>query len=276
MLTTTRDLVADAVARSAGVAAFNVITLEHAEAVAVGAAAAGRAAILQISQNAIDYHGGHPEPLVAACAAVAHASPAPLSLHFDHLTDELLVAAAPDCGVGSVMIDASTLPWRDNVATTARLCAAAHADGLWVEAELGEVGGKAGAHAPGVRTHPEEAARFVAATGVDALAVAVGSSHAMLDRTARLDHALIVALAAAVDVPLVLHGSSGVPDAELRQAISGGIVKVNVGTLLNQSFTGAVRAVLAEDPRLVDPRRYLGPARTALAETVAAVLSVVG
>jgi fructose-bisphosphate aldolase class II len=144
-----------------------------------------------------------------------------------------------------------------------------HAEGLWVESELGEVGGKNGAHAPGVRTDPAEARAYTAATGVDALAVAVGSSHAMTDRTAHLDHTLITALRDAVPVPLVLHGSSGVPDDELTAAVAAGMVKINIGTALNTAFTAAVRDTLNADAELVDPRKYLGPARDAMAATVA-------
>ena len=131
------------------------------------------------------------------------------------------------------MFDASKLDYGANVAATRAAADWAHDRNLFLEAELGEVGGKDGAHAPWVRTDPTEAAAFVAATDVDALAVAVGSSHAMSSRTAALDYHLISELRAAVDVPLVLHGSSGVADEDLRKAIGAGITKVNVGTALN-------------------------------------------
>jgi fructose-bisphosphate aldolase class II len=147
-------------------------------------------------------------------------------------------------------------------------------EGVWVEAELGEVGGKDGAHAPGVRTDPAEAATFVADTGVDSLAVAVGSSHAMTSQTAELDLDLISRLRDAVPVPLVLHGSSGVPDAAIAAATRAGIWKVNIGTALNVAFTAGVRSRL-EDPAVVDPRKYLAPARERVAETVAHYLGVV-
>jgi fructose-bisphosphate aldolase class II len=147
-----------------------------------------------------------------------------------------------------------------------------------LEAELGHVGGKAGAavsaHTAGVRTDPGEASAFVADTGVDALAVAVGSSHAMTSRTARLDHELIATLHDTVPVPLVLHGSSGVPDDELRAAVAAGITKINVGTALNVAFTDAVRTALA-DGAGTDPRSYLAPARAAMATVVADLLGVV-
>jgi fructose-bisphosphate aldolase class II len=120
-------------------------------------------------------------------------------------------------------------------------------------------------HAAGARTRPEEAVSFVEATGVDSLAVAVGSSHAMTERRTTLDLELIAELRAAVPVPLVLHGSSGVPDDEIVRAVRAGITKVNMATHLNKVFTESVRATLAGDPQLVDSRKYLGPARDAVA-----------
>ncbi|MGI5339443.1 class II fructose-bisphosphate aldolase [Streptomyces sp. CA-181903] len=266
---------ADLLASGAAVAAFNVITVEHAEAIAAGAEAAGRPAVLQISENAVKFHGGDLAPIAAATAAVARASSAPLALHLDHVESVDLLHAASAHDFSSVMYDASALPYAENVKATAEAARWAHARGLWLEAELGRVGGKPGdAHTPGVRTDPSEAAAFVADTGVDALAVAVGSTHAMTSRTASLDHPLIAALRESVPVPLVLHGSSGVPDDELRRAVAAGIRKVNVGTALNTAFTGAVRAFLEAHPSTVDPRRYLAPAREAMAATVERFLEV--
>ena len=123
-----------------------------------------------------------------------------------------------------------------------------------------------------MRTDPAEAAAFVAATGVDALAVAVGSTHAMTQQTASVDTALVAAIAAAVPVPLVLHGSSGVPVAQLQEASAAGIRKINVGTALNVAFTDQVRAFLEADPTVLDPRRYLAAARQGVAETVEELL----
>jgi fructose-bisphosphate aldolase class II len=273
-LVSTARIVAAAVAAGTGVAAFNVIGLEHAEAVVAGAEAAGPAVLLQVSQNAVAYRGGRLAPIAAACRALAAAAAVPVGLHLDHVDEPDLARQAADEGFGSVMVDASTEPYDRNVALTRELCDWAHEHGLWVEAELGEVGGKAGAHAPGARTDPAEARAFVAATGVDALAVAIGSVHAMTTRTARLDLDLAARLRAAVPVPLVLHGSSGVPDDELRRALTAGIVKVNIGTALNVACTGAVRARLV-DPAVVDPRRYLAPAITAMAAEVEHLMRVV-
>ncbi|MFT4283335.1 MAG: class II fructose-bisphosphate aldolase [Protaetiibacter sp.] len=271
-LAPTRQLVADAVATGRAVAGFNVITLEHAEAIAEGAERAGTGAILQLSENAIRFHGGDPRAILAACRAVAEAAAAPLAIHLDHVEDpalvDLAIVQADAWGLGSIMVDASRLDYAANVAATADAARRAHDAGLWVEAELGEIGGKDGAHAPGVRTDPDEAAAFVAATGVDGLAVAVGSSHAMRERTAGVDTELVARIAARVPVPLVLHGSSGVADETIRAAVAAGIRKVNVGTALNIAASAAVRAELAADPDAVDPRPYLRASRAAMADTV--------
>ncbi len=272
-LASTADLVAAASHAGAAIVAFNVITLEHAEAIAAGAEAAGSAVIMQISENAVKFHGGHVKPIAAAALAIAAEASVPVSVHLDHVEDLDLLYAGPGAGVSSAMFDASHLEYGDNVAATKAAADWAHAHGLFLEAELGEVGGKDGAHAPGVRTDPGAAADFVRATGVDALAVAVGSSHAMSTRTATLDFELIARLRSAVPVPLVLHGSSGVADRDLRRAVDAGITKINVGTLLNVAFTGRVREHLAANDAVTDPRRYLAPARAAVAEAVAATIT---
>jgi fructose-bisphosphate aldolase class II len=274
VLVPTSEIVARNQIRATGTGAFNVITVEHAEAIVAGAEAAGEPVILQISENAVRFHGGRLAPIAAAARAVAVAARVPVALHLDHVETVELLERADEHGFGSVMYDASRLDYDDNVEATRRVVRQCHERGLWVEGELGAVGGKDGAHAPGVRTDPDEARRYAEATGVDALAVAVGSSHAMTSRTAVLDHELIARLCAAVPAPLVLHGSSGVPDAELVAAVRAGLRKINIGTALNVAFTGAVRAVLTADGRLVDPRRYLAPARDAMAGTVAHFLGL--
>lgn len=276
-LVPTGDLVGRAAAGHRCVAAFNAITLEHAEGIVSGAEAAGRPVILQISENAVRYHGGRLAPLALAAASMARTAAVDVALHLDHVTDPGLLHQAAATGFSSVMFDAGALPYTDNLAATAAAARWAHEAGLWIEAELGYVGGKpdspASAHADGVRTDPVEAADYVARTGVDALAVAVGSSHAMTERSAHLDRALIRRLRQALAVPLVLHGSSGVPDTELRAAVLAGMTKINIGTALNVSLTHTVRDVLREEPALTDPRRYLGPARDAVAATVRDLLA---
>jgi fructose-bisphosphate aldolase class II len=278
-LARTGDLVAAAAQKGIAVAAFNVITLEHAEAIAQAATDRGAAVILQISQNAIRFHGGQVHPIAAASAAVARLATVPIGLHLDHVTDGSLVAQAADAGFSSLMYDGAALSYPENVERTRRAAESARSQGLWVEAELGYVGGKPdapqSAHAPGVRTDPDEAAQFVRDTSVDALAVAVGSSHAMTSRSAALDLPLIAKLRAVLDVPLVLHGSSGVPDRDLQDAVAAGIAKVNVGTALNVAMTGAIRRMLADDASAVDPRGYLAAARDEMAQRVGHVLALV-
>lgn len=274
-LVTTANLVEAAQNKGGGVAAFNVITFEHAEAIAAGAQRADQGAILQISENAVRFHHGRLLPLLAAIVALASEVTSPLAVHLDHVEDQNLVRQAAGTGVSSVMFDASKLDYDANLAATTETAKWAHDNGIWLEAELGEIGGKDGAHAPGVRTDPDDAVAFVAATHVDALAVAVGSSHAMVDRTAALDLNLIRDLARTVPVPLVLHGSSGVPDDTLAAAVSAGMVKINIGTILNVAFTRAVRELLADNPDIVDPRKYLIPAREAIADEVARLLDVI-
>lgn len=270
-LVSARDLVAAASAAGTGIGAFNVIHLETAEGLVQASARAQLPVILQISQNCADYHGGL-EPLALATLAAARRAETPVAVHLDHAERPELVDEAIALGFGSVMFDGGALPYDENVALTAEVAARARASGVYVEGELGEVGGKDGAHAPGVRTDPDEARAFVEATGVDALAVAVGSSHAMTDRTASLDLELVSRLRAALSVPLVLHGSSGVADGVIAEAVRAGMTKINVSTHLNGFFTRAVRERLAADERLVDSRKYIAPAREALAAEAARML----
>jgi len=270
-LVSARELVTDAAHRGTGIGAFNVIHLETAEALVRASEQAQLPVILQISQNCADFHGGL-EPIALATLAVARRASMPVAVHLDHAERPELVDEAIALGFGSVMFDGGALPYDDNVALTAAVAERAHAAGVYIEGELGEVGGKDGAHAPGVRTDPDEARAFVAATGVDALAVAVGSSHAMLDRSASLDLELIARLHAALPVPLVLHGSSGVADSVIADAVRAGMTKINVSTHLNGFFTRAIRDALGADDALVDSRKYLKPAREALAGEAARML----
>ena len=273
-LVATADLVTSAAAQRAAVLAFNVITVEHAEGIAQGAERADVPALMQISENTVKFHGGQIAPLVSACAHIARCSTAPLALHLDHFQDEALIAEALETGtqlgVTSIMIDAAHLPYQANIDQTRSFTVQAHSSGLWVEAELGEIGGKGhGAHTAGARTDPGEAVAFAEQTGVDGLAVAVGSTHAMTTRDASLNIELIRQLAAVVAIPLVLHGSSGVADDQLRRAVDAGIRKINIGTALNVAYTDAIRAGLTSEPLKVDPRAHIAAGRRAIADTVA-------
>jgi fructose-bisphosphate aldolase class II len=253
--------------------AFNAVQLELAEGIVAGAEAAGIPVVLQLSENAVRFHGAL-APIGDAFLALARGAQVPVVVHLDHATEEGLVDEAIALGFTSVMYDGAHHDDADNAARTAAVVQRAHAAGVWVEAELGEIGGKDGAHAPGVRTDPAEAARFVADTGVDALAVAVGSEHAMRERSAALDLGLIGRLAASTGVPLVLHGSSGVADATIVDAVRVGMRKINIGTHVGRVFTDAVRTALT-DESLIDPRRFMQPGRAAVAAEVERLLRVI-
>ncbi len=272
----TGEIMAAAQADGTGVGAFNLIGIEHAEAIVAGAEAAGLPVVLQISENCVKYHGAL-EPVALAALAIARSAAVPVAVHLDHATSVELVRVAAGIGISSVMFDASALEYAANLAATAEVAAWCHQRGVWVEAELGEIGGKDGVHAAGARTRPRDAVAYVRATGVDALAVAVGSSHAMLTRDAVIDFDLIGRIRAEVPaaVPLVLHGSSGIPDAALGKAILAGMTKINIATQLNKVFTAAVRERLAADERLVDPRQYGAAGRDAVAAEVTRLLKVV-
>ncbi|MHB1599549.1 MAG: class II fructose-bisphosphate aldolase [Acidimicrobiales bacterium] len=274
-LSTTGEIVEGACTAGIGVGAFNVIGIEHAEAIVCGAEAVQAPVVLQVSENTVRFHRGRLEPIGLACLAIARTASVPVSVHLDHAQSVELCHEASALGLSSVMFDASTLSSEGNASATAAMAAFAHAHGMWIEAELGEIGGKDGVHAPGARTDPDDAARFVERTHVDALAVAIGTSHAMLTREAELDLDLLARIRQRVPVPLVMHGSSGVDDRDLGRAVAAGMVKVNVGTQLNQAFTGACRTVITSSG-VVDPREYLRPARVAVSEAVSRLLQAIG
>jgi len=266
--TTSQKLVSAAVSKSNAVGAFNVILLEHAEALVAGAEKSQTSLILQISENCVRYHGAL-KPISLATIAIAEASTLPISVHLDHAESEELVKQALDLGYDSVMFDGSKLSYRENVEASQRMRVLCDSYGATLEVEIGEVGGKDGVHAPGARTKPDEAKTFAEETGANLIAVAVGSSHAMATRDASLDFELIRELASVVNLPLVLHGSSGVSDADLQLAVKAGMRKINIATHLNALFTQQVRTELDKNLTLTDPRKYIGAGREIVSDEVA-------
>ena len=271
--TTSEKLVAEKVNSSTGIGAFNVILLEHAEALVMGAEKSQLPLILQISENCVKYHGAL-KPISVATIAIAEASTLPISVHLDHAESEELVKQALDLGYDSVMFDGSKLGYKENVQASQRMRALCDSYGATLEVEIGEVGGKDGVHAPGIRTKPAEAKDFADETGANLIAVAVGSSHAMSTRDASLDFQLIRDIAAEVKIPLVLHGSSGVSDADLREAVRAGMRKINIATHLNGIFTDRIRAELDKNPSLTDPRKYIGLSRDDVSDEIARLLKL--
>jgi fructose-bisphosphate aldolase, class II len=270
-LATLDEVLRTAVEQGRGVGAFNVIQIEHAEAFVAAAERTGLPVVLQISQNTVAYHGAL-APIALATKELAASASARCVLQLDHALSESLIEKAVTLGFTSVMFDGSTLDDTANRERTTAVVQRCHGAGVSVEAELGEIGGKEGVHTAGARTDPQEARRFAEQTGVDALAVAVGSSHAMTKQTAELDLELITKIKNAVPVPLVLHGSSGVPESTLTDAVRAGMVKINIATHLNRIFTAALSDFIAGNTGVVDTRKYLGVARTAVEAEAARLL----
>lgn len=255
------------------VMAVNVVNLEHGEAFIAASEKTGLGLVMQISENAVKYHRSL-APIGKAMLELATAAKTPIAVHLDHATKRELVTEAIELGFNSVMFDGSKLDTDENIKQTVEVVSEARAKNVWVEAEIGEIGGKDGVHAPGVKTSVEDAVYFFEACGVDGLAVAVGSSHAMSEKTATLDIQRIKEIAEAVDAPLVLHGSSGVSKEQLIEAIGAGIRKINLSTELNKAFTESIRETLDSDKGLVDPRKYFTPARDSVQSMVASYLAI--
>ena len=257
------------------VGAFNANTMEQMQSIVLAAQAENAPAIIQVSHRALTYIGSGNEiqglKYIAALGRIAAESvTVPLALHLDHGTEsEVLQAIA--LGFTSVMFDGDGLSFEENVSITKRLCGIAHSMGICMEAEVGEIpkpDGKAYDEAAIALTRPDEAAQFASATGIDMLAVALGSVHGLKTKQISLDLARLEAIRKRVSIPLVLHGSSGVSDHDIKQGMSMGLCKVNVATQLAQAFTGAIRDVLDKEPDLVDPRKYLVAGRNAQMDIV--------
>lgn len=245
------------------VGAFNCNNMELVQAIITAAEAENAPVILQASQGAIKY-AGLAYISTLARTAVAGTS-VPVALHLDHGTSFEQALRCITAGFSSVMIDGSRLPFAENVALTQRVVDVAHVLGVSVEAELGKIGGTEDdvsvSEAEAFFTDPDEAGRFVSETGVDSLAVAVGTAHGRYRGKPRLDFERLSLIASRVNIPLVLHGSSGVPPEAIREAIRRGICKVNIDTDIREGFTNAMRRVLEADSDEIDPRKVLGPAR---------------
>ncbi len=254
------------------IGAFNANTMEQVQAVVAAAQAESAPALIQVSHNALKYVGDGNTFLglqyMAAIGKIAAESVSvPISLHLDHATaDE--VAQALQLGFTSVMFDGGDLPLDQNISETIRLCKLAHAVAACMEGEVGEVpkADSSGYMPEGDLTDPEQAVEYARATGIDNLAIALGSKHGGRNKEVQINLERLEEIRARVELPLVLHGSSGVTDESIAAGVARGLVKVNVATQLNQAFTGAVRFVL-QNPD-VDPRKYLAPARLEMTNRV--------
>lgn len=272
------EVLAPARARGYAVGAFNVHSLEIIPVVVAVAEEERSPLILQFTEGTLRFCGY--ENVRVLAGHLARKASIPVVLHFDHGASYELAVRAIQAGFSSVMIDASKKPYAENVAVTRKVVELAHVCGVSVEAELGRVAGKeeqvSVSEAEATFTDVGEAVRFVAETGVDALAVAVGTVHGFYRWEPKLAHDLLVRLGEAVPVPLVLHGGSGVPDEEIRRAIAGGISKVNVATEAKDAWARALRQSLAEQPDEYDPRPILAPVKAAVQEVVRAKMRLFG
>lgn len=255
--------------------AFNCINLEYVRGTLEAAISLKSPIIIAVTPGAAKFSGWEAFP--AAIRAMAAAAPVPVCLHLDHGTKLEEVEKALKAGFSSVMIDGAHLALEDNIALTQQVVKAAHAVGVSVEAELGEIGGQEEEiESAGVLTDPEAVPGFVEATGLDVLATSFGSVHQKAQRDAQLDLPRLERIAAATAVPLVLHGGSGVPFSTVQEAIARGVAKVNVGTELQRTFARVLRETVNANPSEWDVRKLLNPSIQALGEAVRERLEVFG
>jgi fructose-bisphosphate aldolase class II len=282
------------------VGAFNINNLEVVLAVAEAAMEEHSPAIVAVTPSAIKYGGLIYLSKIVRTAA--ETTPVPMSLHLDHGEDFETAAKCVESGFTSVMIDGSHLKFEDNIALTKRVVEVAHPKGVSVEAELGRLAGVEEStveEKDAILTDPKVAKEFVERTRVDALAVAIGTSHGAYKFKAepKLDFERLKQIKEKIDLPLVLHGASsvpawiiekaakygaelggakGIPEEHIQKAISIGIAKINIDTDLRLAFTATVREVLAKSPKEFDPRKILGPAKEAMKEVVKGKMRLFG
>ena len=256
-LVTSKELMLDAQKNHYAIGAFNVENMEMVQAVVAAAEELSSPVIIQTTPGTLKY--APPEMFYANVCAAAKAATVPVVMHLDHGSSFELALRAFRAGYTSVMIDGSLLGFEENIALSKAVADACHAGGVPVEAELGKGGGKEDDHDGGSGsgyTDPEEAAQFVQRTGVDALAVAIGTAHGVYKGIPKLDTERISRIRERVSVPLVLHGTSGVPDDTVRECIARGMCKINYATDLRIAFTKGVREYLQNNPTAYDPKKY--------------------
>lgn len=278
MLVSGKEILLHADQNKYAVGAFNINNMEIIQAI-VGAADELRSpVILQASQGAIKYAGI--EYITALGKLVADKYDIPVALHLDHGTDFEEIMKCIRYGFSSVMIDASKYPLEENIERTKEIVKIAHSVGVSVEAELGKIGGTEDqivvSEAEATFTDPKEAKIFVEGTGIDSLAIAVGTAHGVYKGEPKLDFDRIEEINKIIDIPLVLHGSSGVPNDSLRKAVERGICKINIDTDIRATFATAVGDFIRANPEEIDPRKILTPARDAMKEIVKKKIEVFG
>jgi fructose-bisphosphate aldolase class II len=273
LFTPMKELLLDAQRNHYAVPGFNAFNMESLQAMIEVASDEQAPIIVMAEQRDLLYAGL--DYIYYLMKAAQGGTKLPAALHLDHGNDLEIIAKAIEIGFSSVMIDGSQLPYAENIKVTASVVEKARAKGVTVEAELGHVGG-GGAEGSGASllTDPAVVAEFVETTGVDALAVAIGTAHGVYTETPKLDFPRLKAIAQETDVPLVLHGGSGAPDDDLRQAIELGVCKINVGTDIRRAFVSTIVEV-GQDSTL-DVREVLTPAKNKMKEVIRERIRVFG
>lgn len=276
-LVTTKELLLDAQKNGYAVGAFNVENMEMVQAVVAAAEELKSPVIMQTTPSTIKY--ASPEMFYANVAAVANNASVPVVMHLDHGSSFELAVHAFRAGYTSIMIDGSHSVFEENIAITKSVVDVCHAGNVPVEAELGKVGGKEddldGGNGGGY-TVPSEAVEFVEKTGIDSLAVAIGTAHGVYKGTPKLDVERLSEIREVVSIPLVLHGTSGVPDEAVKECIRRGICKVNYATDLRIAFSNGVKEYLAANPDAFDPKKYNAVGREKVKEYVMSKMLVCG
>lgn len=277
-LVSNREMLQKAQREGYAVPAFNVHNLETVQVVAETAAEMSSPVIMAGTPGTFSYAGT--DYLVGICQAAARRYNLPLALHLDHHEEMDDIESKVHQGIRSVMIDGSHLPFRQNIDLVLQAVKLCHRYGASVEAELGRLGGQEDDlivdSGDSFFTDPLAAREFVDATGIDSLAVAIGSAHGLYQGEPKLDFARLEKIRNQVDIPLVLHGASGIPEAMITRAIALGVCKVNVATELKIAFADAVKAYFHQQPEANDPRKYITPGKLAMKAVVADKIRICG
>ena len=277
MLTTTKQLLKDAQKGGYAVGAFNVENMEMVQAVLTAAEELHSPVIMQTTPSTVKYAGL--DYYYANVRTAAERASVPVVMHLDHGNSFELAMQALRTGYTSIMIDGSHGSFDENVEVSRAVVDACHPSGVPVEAELGKVGGKEDDLEGGEGnpyTDPEQARLFVEETGVDSLAVAIGTAHGVYKGTPKLDVDRLSEIRKVVNIPLVLHGTSGVPDEAVKECIKRGICKVNYATDLRIAFSKGVNEVLKEHPETIDPKKYNAAGREEVKKYVISKMKVCG
>lgn len=270
MLINTKEMLIQAQQKGYAIPAFNIHNLETIQTVVETANHLNSPVILAATPGTIKYAGG--ENLLAITEAMSKSVNVPITFHLDHHEKVEEIKALIELGCRSVMIDASRHPLEENIEIVRDVVKFAKKYGATVEAELGKLGGREDdlvvSEADAFFTDPKEAEIFVRETGIDSLAVAIGTAHGMYKSTPKLDFERLAQIRKVIEIPLVLHGASGVPKEMVQEAIRLGICKVNVATELKHIFSDSLKHYFIEHPEETDPRYYFLPAKQKMGELV--------